>query len=124
MTLGHPPTTTYRTRRTRRTKGLIQTVDSDPAYLGRRPTPNLSLSTRCRDFEETTWSGEKGAATKRPRHAKYEGLIIVAGGSMLAGNHQKAIPQRCKRVGDPQTVATVNGKLTDVERIEVFQWGS
>ena len=37
---------------------LIQTVDSNPACRGRRPTPNLSLSTRCRGLREEPLGGE------------------------------------------------------------------
>lgn len=65
MTRAPLPKTTYRTRRTRMTRRLtIQTVDSDPACSGRRPTPNLSLSTRCREAKRKTRDRTK---TKAPR---------------------------------------------------------
>jgi hypothetical protein len=46
------------------TRLTIQTVDSDPACSGRRPTPNLYLSTRCRVAKRKTMDRTKTEALR------------------------------------------------------------
>ena len=68
MTPARLPTRTYRTNLPSTTRALIQTVDSNPACLGRRPTPNLSLSTRCRARNQKPPRQVSGPAIVRRAH--------------------------------------------------------
>jgi hypothetical protein len=93
----HLPRTTYRTRRTRTMIRLIQTVDSNPACRGRRPTPNLSLSTRCRAGGYKLRGGRRRRIDFVTRKAT--GRIVRLGGGDSSERNVKQFSKNCKGSG-------------------------